>query len=332
MWFTADVPYPVCLLRGLVPWWQHNITASVPRGRAAGCGFSGGGGARAADVLLWISGIAAAWELGAASQERIAVPAPRSGPLTAPALEAGPTPHRACIHWALASCRRNHRSREAVRVRAAGPRGILRGRGGGTACGHYGGRWGGRRGGGGGAREGEAFTLLLEHLFQSQAKNPHALLGVLAHFTERRVLWLRWGPLQPWILRSHCVSSNSRTWTGTHPLWLPLIVIPLLHVALLTSNEHQRGIIQWIRLLILPSLSVRHAGAHNTTTTVEERLEYSRGERRTVEVEMGLTDRGFDRLSDGQGDESKEGACISDSGTRSHAGLVQRERRWIMRG
>lgn len=47
---------------------------------------------------------------------------------------------------------------------------------------------------------------------------------------------------------------------------------------------------------------------------------------------MGLSDGGFDRLSGGQGDESKEGSCIFHSGTSSHAGLVQRERRWIMRG
>lgn len=53
---------------------------------------------------------------------------------------------------------------------------------------------------------------------------------------------------------------------------------------------------------------------------MEEKLEYSRVEWRAVEVEVGLTDRGFDQLSGGQGDESKEGACISDSGTSSHAG------------
>lgn len=47
---------------------------------------------------------------------------------------------------------------------------------------------------------------------------------------------------------------------------------------------------------------------------------------------MGLSDGGLDRLSGGQRDESKGGACIFDSGKSSHAGLAQRERRWIMRG
>ncbi len=46
---------------------------------------------------------------------------------------------------------------------------------------------------------------------------------------------------------------------------------------------------------------------------------------------MGLSDGGLDQLGGVQRDESKEGACIFDSGT-SHAGLAQRERRWIMRG
>lgn len=50
-----------------------------------------------------------------------------------------------------------------------------------------------------------------------------------------------------------------------------------------------------------------------------------------MEVETGLSDGGFDQLSGGQGDESKEGSCIFHSGTSSHACLVQRERRWIMR-
>lgn len=44
-------------------------------------------------------------------------------------------------------------------------------------------------------------------------------------------------------------------------------------------------------------------------------------------MEMGLSDGGFDRLSGGQKDESKEGACIFDSGTSSHAVLAQKERR-----
>lgn len=64
----------------------------------------------------------------------------------------------------------------------------------------------------------------------------------------------------------------------------------------------------------------------------ERRLKYTRVQQRTVEVEMGMSDGGLDQLSGSQGDESNEGACIFHSGTSSHAGLAQRERKLIMRG
>lgn len=45
-----------------------------------------------------------------------------------------------------------------------------------------------------------------------------------------------------------------------------------------------------------------------------------------------LSDGGLEGLSGGQRVESKKGSCIFDSGTSSHAGLAQREKRLLMRG
>lgn len=103
----AAATHPVCLLCWLVPWWQHHISAGVSWSRAAGCGLGGRRGAGPADVLLRIMGVAALRGLRAGPQKGIPVSAP--GPLTAPALQAGPTPYHACSGWALASCRGNHR-------------------------------------------------------------------------------------------------------------------------------------------------------------------------------------------------------------------------------
>lgn len=229
------VTYPVCLFCGLVTWWQQCIAAGISWGRAAGCGIGSGGGAWAANMLLWIMGVAALRGLRATFQKRITISTPRSRPrtLTSPALQAGPTPHHACSGWALASCRRNHRSREDVRVRTTRPWGILGGTRGSATCWHHRGRWGWWWGSDGGAREGETFTLLLEQLLQTMAKKPHARPGVLAHLNQGRVIWLGKGPLQTWALWPPC----HRTWTGSHPLWLHLTFLPLLHISLLTLHE-----------------------------------------------------------------------------------------------
>lgn len=106
-WLMAAATHSVRLLCWLVPWWQHHISAGVSWSRAAGRGVGGRRGAGPADVLLWIMGVAALRGLRAAPQKGVPVSAPR--PLTAPALQAGPTPYHACSGWALASCRGNHR-------------------------------------------------------------------------------------------------------------------------------------------------------------------------------------------------------------------------------
>lgn len=276
-WLRVTITYPICLLCGLVLWWHHNIATSISRGGAAGCGVSGGRGSWAARMLLWIMGVAAMQGLGATPQERIPVSTTRSrtGPLTAPALEAGPTPHCARDGWALPSCRGNHRNRKAVRLRTAGTWDILRGRGGGATCWHYRGRWGGRRGGVAGAREGESCVLLLEQLFQPLAKNPHALPGVLAHLPEGGVLWLGLAPLQPQVSQPHCLYLSSRTWTGAHSLGLPVTFILVLHMALLNSHEQQG---ETVPLEILLTLSSLHAEGQTRIMTEGEKAtkEYSR--------------------------------------------------------
>lgn len=110
--------HPLGLLSRLVPRRQHHVAGAVARGGATGRGLGGGGGARAAGVMLGVVGVAAVQRLGAPPQQRVAVSAagPRGRALAAAALEAGAAPHGAAGRDALSGYGGNQRSRDVVRV------------------------------------------------------------------------------------------------------------------------------------------------------------------------------------------------------------------------
>lgn len=75
---------------------------------------------------------------------------------------------------------------------------------------------------------------------------------------------------------------------------------------------------------MLPSLSVRNA--EDQTRTMTEREKTTKQQSTVENSASGDGTVWFDRLSGGQRDESKRGACIFDSGTSSHACLTHREK------
>jgi len=236
--FPAAVTHPVRLLRGLVPRRQHHVASGAPGRGAAGRGGGGvdGRGAWAAGVLLRVVCVAAVRGPGAASQERVAVPAPgsRPGRSAAAALQAGAAPHR-CRGDARApaGCGGNHRCREGVRFgTAGGPRGVLlRGGGGGAARRRHGRRRGGRRRGDGGARE--AFTLMLEQLFQPLAQTPHA------HLTEGGALRLGRGPFQLGALRPPRPLFQFQDLNWGPAAWIAGRNRPIRHVPVLSVRRQR---------------------------------------------------------------------------------------------